>query len=324
MNLYRGGRDALKDAVQEKETAIRMVDTQLVLRNQLSVARELYVKLASIREFKRAWAEAVKVAEQKKNSSRVKFKAGLTTNTDLLEFELHQSSLKREKRKLDKEEHELMNKLRVLLGLKEDSEIILKRSFSHPPEPGEGNFKFSAAVHPEVRKLSLQADQAQAIAQSMSSKWSPEVNLFASYEEYLAADKDVPGSLPRRDFATGVRLSIPIGDNLSLQNEASAKRLEASAYELQKQQSEQQVEVAYEEYLHDMTVLHELIHDSEAQLQKAKKYLSQTSIEYERGVKNGPDVLEASRTLYNTEIENITLLFEYYLAEVGISSLTLN
>ncbi|WP_176736345.1 TolC family protein [Oligoflexus tunisiensis] len=322
VNLYRGSRDALKDTLQEKETAIRKEETQLVLRNQLSLARALFVKLASIQELKKAWSEAMRIAQEKKKSARMKFKSGVTTNTDLLEFELHESSLKREKRNLDKEEHELSNKLRILVGLADNADISLDRRFPHPPEPKEGKYKLSADAHPAVRRLALQTDQAQTIARSGVSKWAPDVNLFASYEEYLEGDKDVPGSLPRRDFSTGIRVSVPLGDNLTAQNEAFAKGLEASAYELQKQQNARQIEAVYHEHMHDMRVIHELIHSSEEQLQKARKYLKQTSDEYERGVKNGPDVLEASRTLYRTQVENIQLVFDYYLAEVGLTSLT--
>ncbi|HET9240109.1 MAG TPA: TolC family protein [Oligoflexus sp.] len=324
VNLYRGNRDALKDTLQDKETAIRSEEAQLVFRNQLGLAREIFVKLASVRELKNAWTEAVQVASAKKKSSRVKVNAGLTTNTDLLEFELHEAALKREKRNLDKEEHELSNKLRILLGLPEDANISLDRAFAHPPEPKEGDYKLAAGTHPAVRKLSLQAEQAQMIAGSSVTQWTPDVNLFASYEEFLQGTQEEPGSLPKRDFAAGIRLSIPLGDNLSVQNEASAKRLEASAYELQKQHSTQQIEAVYHEHLHDMKVLHDLIHDSDEQLQKARKYLKQTSEEYERGVRSGADVLEASRTLYRTQVENIQLVFDYYLAELALRRLTSN
>jgi outer membrane protein TolC len=322
VNLYRGRRDALKDTLQEKETAILEQETQLVLRNQLSLAREYFVKLALLQELKKAWNDAMKIAQEQKRSARTKFNAGLTTNTDLLEFELHESSLKREKRNLDKEEHQLSDKLRILLGLAETSEISLDRTFTHPPELRGGQYKLSADAHPAVRKLALQVDQAQALAGSGAGKWAPEVDLFANYEEYLQADKDVPGSLPRRDFATGIRVSIPLGDNLTIQNEAFARGLEASAYELQKQQSTRQLEATYHVYLNDMRVLHELIHSSEEQVQKARKYLKQTRTEYETGVKNGPDVLEASRTLYTTQVENIQLVLDYHLSEVGLTNLT--
>lgn len=324
VNLYRGNRDALKDTLQEKETAIRSEEAQLVLKNQLSFARELYVKLAAVRELRKAWSEAIQVAADKKKSSRVKVNAGLTTNTDLLEFELHEATLKREKRNLDKDEHELSNKLRIVLGLPDEAEIALDRAFTHPSEPKEANYRLSPETHPVVRKLTLQAEQAQTMAGSNVTRWAPEVNVFASYEEFLQKTEDEPGSLPKRDFSAGIRLSIPLGDNLTVQNEASARRLEASAFELQKQQNARQIEAVYHEHLHDMKVLHDLIHDSDEQLQKARKYLKQTSDEYERGVRSGPDVLEASRTLYRTRVENIQLIFDYYLAEVSLKSLTAN
>jgi outer membrane protein TolC len=318
VNLYRGSRDALKDSLQEKETAIRKEETQLVLRSQLSLARELFLRLASIQELKRAWADAVKITQNKKKSSKLKINAGLTTNTDLLEFELYEATLKREKRKLDKEENELSNKLRILLGLSEETEISLDKGFFQPTEPNERNYKLATEAHPAVRKLALQADQAQAISNSGVSRWTPEVDAFASYEEYLIGEKEIPGALPRRDFATGVRVSIPLGDNLTSQNEANARKLEASAYDLQKQQNARQIELVFNARLRDMKVLYELIQDSKNQLEKARKYLKQTSDEYERGIKNGPDVLEASRTLYMTQVESIQLIFEYYLAEVGL------
>ncbi len=322
VSLYRGRRDAIKDVVQAKEAAIRNEDTQLIYRSQLSFARNYFVRLASVRELKLVWVEAVKTAEQKRKSVQVKVRAGLSTNTDLLEFDLFESSLKREKRSLDKDEHEYSNKLRMALGLKDTTEIVLDKTFAHPIEPIESQYALAVNSHPAVRKLGLKADQARAAAESSSGKWSPDLSLFASYEAYLQKDGDIPGALPRRDMVTGIRLSFPMSDSLSLENESSAMRLEASAYELQKQQNEKEIEMAFHEHLHDLQILHEFIHDSDAQIKKARKYLKQVNEEYDRGIKNGSDVLEAARTLYQSQMENIQLRFDYYLAEVGISNIS--
>jgi outer membrane protein TolC len=166
------------------------------------------------------------------------------------------------------------------------------------------------------------AEQAQAGGRTLRSRWVPDVNLYASYEEYLKADQEVSRALPRRDFSTGVRLSIPLGENLAVQSESVAKGLEASAYRLQKEQTVRQLEAEYHAYRHDMAVLSDLIRSFATQMEKARKYLKQTSEEYERGVKNGPDVLEASRSLYQTQVESIQVLFDYYLVEVDLNELT--
>jgi|GEM_PF-5718259 outer membrane protein TolC len=322
LSLYSGRRDAIKEAVQEKESEIRKEQVALVSRDQLRLAQKLFVRLAAVRELGKAWADAMRVAEAKKKSTQMKLAAGLTTSTDLLEFELYETSLRRQKRTLDREEHELSNKLILLAGLDEDRAILLDRSFPPPSEPIDTRYKLATENHPLVKKFSLLAEQAQAGGRTLRSRWVPDVNLYASYEEYLKADQDVSRALPRRDFSTGVRLSIPLGENLAVQSESVAKGLEASAYRLQKEQTVRQLEAEYHAYRHDMAVLSDLIRSFATQMEKARKYLKQTSEEYERGVKNGPDVLEASRSLYQTQVESIQVLFDYYLVEVDLNELT--
>ena len=66
------------------------------------------------------------------------------------------------------------------------------------------------------------------------------------------------------------------------------------------------------------------MHDADRDVQKAQNFLRLTQSEYTRGVKNGPDLLEAFSKLYAFRKRKIELNLEYQLAKSELESLTSN
>jgi outer membrane protein TolC len=75
------------------------------------------------------------------------------------------------------------------------------------------------------------------------------------------------------------------------------------------------------ELRHELGLLHELIHDADQSLKKAEKALRLTVQEYERGLKNGPDILQASQSL--VEIKRLSTVHkrDYHLKRCELLAL---
>ena len=71
-----------------------------------------------------------------------------------------------------------------------------------------------------------------------------------------------------------------------------------------------------------MKHFHDLIHSVEERVALAGHYLSNTLNEYDRGVKNSPDVLSASQRLISFRRRLTELRRNYQIAKVDVLSLS--
>ncbi|MCM2282655.1 MAG: hypothetical protein NDI61_12500, partial [Bdellovibrionaceae bacterium] len=63
------------------------------------------------------------------------------------------------------------------------------------------------------------------------------------------------------------------------------------------------------------------IHDADRDVDRAAQFLKLTRNEYNRGVKNGPDMLGAFQKFYEFKDRRISLLREYHEAHAELTAL---
>ena len=83
-----------------------------------------------------------------------------------------------------------------------------------------------------------------------------------------------------------------------------------------------ETEAAEHEIRHDMRFLHELIHDADRDVQTAERFVKLTLTEYNRGVKNGPDLLAASERYFEFRQRRTELFRSYYEAQAELLALS--
>jgi hypothetical protein len=79
-----------------------------------------------------------------------------------------------------------------------------------------------------------------------------------------------------------------------------------------------EVKTIQEELMH----LHELIHNSEERLKVGEKYLQSTQSDYDRGVKNSPDVISAIEKVIGFRKEFLERKLAYHRARDRLVTLT--
>jgi outer membrane protein TolC len=321
INLYRGGRDRLENEIRKSNEKRSHADYAVEVNSELKEARQAYWKLVAISKIIADRKEALDRNESFIKGSRKRAGAGVATNADALQFELQKTLLSQDLKKLTLEEDLLRNQLAVAIGLDEHENLRINGDFQHPPEEltiAEQDAKDNL----EVKRLtSIQTTEGLKRDQA-SRWWLPKLDVYSKYG--VPSLDDEYGTALRQDheFSLGVILTLDLGEGLESRTDAQARSYEAIASEKRADHRLREVKAQDHELRHDLKLLHELIHDADRDIEKSEQFLKLTQSEYSRGVKNGPDLLDAVRNLYEFRERRTALYREYYETHAELAALT--
>jgi outer membrane protein len=289
-NLFRGGRDAAEEKMRAGQSDLVQANSQRAERDELATARRYYWELVFNRAMAKVLADAIDGNHKNVRSVERRIQRGLTTSTDRVEFELHGLQLEES---LHSYEHEIViieTSLAPILGYP----VGTKFETGTFPKASEVNLEAQlTGVNPDVSAANANKRIAAAQARESRVLLRPSLDLYGGYYLYTLRDRDFVDRSERDDTAAGVQLTIPIFDGFQSARIARAFSEQASAYESLAFYNEAkgiaEIERKREELKHEQ----ELIRSSERQADLVKKYLRGTLDEYDRGVKNAPDVTGA-------------------------------
>ncbi|MBL7716563.1 MAG: TolC family protein [Bdellovibrionales bacterium] len=293
LNLFRGGKDLLEERINRAQVRLADAQSKQVTSAELVNTRKLYWTLVFQREEILILKDALEQNEKNLNAANRRIQRGLTSDTDRLDFEINRDQLKEDIKSLEHEAELTQIKLRALLALSEDVEIKTLAVIPHDHDEellktkfqGEGNF------HVETVKASGEVSENQSARENRW--WTPTLDLYAGYYLYTLRDRDYLSIGQRDDRVAGIRLTFQLFDGFQAKSIASSYSIQAQAYENQAIQKRRDTEADFTLAKEEMQHMHELIHQAEKRIEQGKLYLSKTLSEYDRGVKNSPDVLGA-------------------------------
>jgi outer membrane protein TolC len=298
MNLFRGGRDQLEEQRRQESAKAAEAESHGEFAKELKEARQTYWKLVAASQLMAQREESLKRNEENLKAARRRSSTGQASSADTLQFELHQTTLKQDLKKLSLERDLMRNRLSVAIGWDEHESIEVPEQFPHPSEQSPLPEELQPEKNLEVIQLRAK-ERVESLAAARASRWwAPSLDLYANYG--IPSLKDEQSLALRRDkeWTAGVRLAVNLGDGLESRSEAGAKALEATAQERRMRHRIREAIAEDHELRHDLMLLHELIHDADQDISKAEKFLKLTEQEYARGVKNGPDLLSAFQRYY--------------------------
>jgi outer membrane protein TolC len=314
INLFRGGRDLLENRVRAAEAQGVRAESDRSRSEEMIEARRAYWALVFLREQIATLEAALRSNASHLASANRRIQRGLTTDTDRLDFEIQRSQLKEE---LESARHlgkQTQIRLRAVLGFSSDVEFDTIPMAPHEEEDA-------------LREASFQTDEFhQALAARSSAEisdyrrtqahlwWLPTVDAYAGYYRYTLRERDYLSSALRDDTALGIRLTLNI-DPVPAVSAARSASMEAEARNAIATQAlragRSQLEVAQESMKHE----HDLTHEAETRVAQGESYLAKTLSEYDRGLKNAPDVLGASQRLLGFKIRFAEIRRDYQLAK---------
>ena len=319
VNLYNGGRDQYLDKAREASWSAGSAMSDDVRRSVLARTRDLW----------NAWRhhqEAVKILQDTLNENEQHFKAaekrvraGLASEADTLEFKQYTLELEQELAREQEEVHDHARTLMAILGLSEMPSLPEVSDHEHDDTLLSENFK--ADAHPRTR--SVLADALALAANSSRSRrwWTPRVDVYGAVTHYTDRQQFFDTSAQRDDLAVGAMLTVPLFDGGEAMRETRALELSRLGAELHAAQLKRELTAEHEKAIVHVRLTHSLLHKAAQSKELAEKYLKITLGEYQRGVKNSPDVREANQQLALARLNEAQNRWDHETARANLMGL---
>lgn len=319
VNLYNGGQDRLEGQIRSALTDRRRSEATRISSDELGRARVSYWTALYERERLEILKKSLAVNTENQKAAERRIRSGVATESDRVEFEMKQVDLIREQAAAEVKMQVEMQNLAVLLGIDHEAELVLPEALSHEHEY-EIELKHSADDHAFIYKeTEIQAQVSGLEAEKRKRKLWPKLDAYATYAR--VGERELVRSLnqeDRQETALGIRLSFPFADGYEALRESAAFAKEAQAAEMTARLMRHETEAHIHNELAELKLLHDQVHDAEKNIERAEKYYRLTQSEYQRGVKNSPDVLGASEKLLETRLKRLEMVRDFQLAKAHV------
>ncbi|MBC7660780.1 MAG: TolC family protein, partial [Chitinophagaceae bacterium] len=301
-NVYRGGRDEL--ARQLSDSELKSVNLELAARIQIlkfEVQTLFYQSLAAAQK-KTLLREELASNELQRKVARKRAASGVATGADELEFDLRGQEIQSMLKTLESEEQKNLISLKNVVRIPLTDSVTVKGEF---PKIESNSSSIDVGSNPSLLKLQNNLEILAQEKTRINLAYKPEVDAFANVGKIYPTE-----TLKKIESVIGIIVSIPLYDGFQQRSAQELSRLaqERAQIDFQKVQSDiaalvQAIEVERKEI--------ELLRDiNEKRLSYAQKYLKVTAQEYDRGVKNSPDVVGALEHLFASRMRRIDLALQ--------------
>jgi outer membrane protein TolC len=301
-NLYRGGQDQL--ARQKVEAEIGSLNFSIIAqqRSLLLEARNLFYSILSTEQKRRLLMEEIKINERQRTAARGRATAGVATRADELEFQFRAEELKAEVRTLEAQRAKDAVTLNALMNRNPKDPLEIKGEF---PNPTVIDASKAIAKNPEILRLQNEIYVQSLETERINAEYRPEVNAFASLGKILPTQE-----IDRLESVVGLSVSVPIYDGNQRKSALHVVQLSKQRSELALEKQRNDTNALVESIQLERQEIDQLRILNERRLSFAEKYLRITLEEYERGVKNSPDVLGALEHVLNSKLKKIELALQ--------------
>lgn len=295
LNLYNSGRDRLEGEIRNLKARDSMMEAKITRARILVELRKALTQFAYIEEVEGILKEALSLLEASSKDARKRIDAGLTTETDLLDFKQQTIQINQDLQKLSFEKGVAQRMIATLLGHDPTEELEIHFKNSHPVHGQEDKL----STHSEKSLLVRKADVLKQVAEVESAKakrwWAPEVEVYGYALRFTQKEREYPTTQERNDYTLGIKLTLPIFDGGDSIAEARAQALLAKAQGRRLRAKKLEVERDTLDAMKRLDLVHGLIHGAEENVEVMEKYRKGIKREYGKGVKNSPDVLQATQ-----------------------------
>ena len=321
VNLYNGGRDTLEEKVRASTSRALTLDAEKDFAQELLSARKAYFDALSLAQLITIEESLLKLYEQHEKRAARKFASGLTTESDMLQFDIAKKKTAQELKKLRGHSDVVRTQLALLTGMQDHTKIEIHETVKHPAENDLKEETINVGQIAEVSAIRERGALLAMEAARQRASWYPQIDIYSSMVQFTSRDREVRPPRERQEWAIGIRLKMDLGEGWNSARDARAKGLMAAASDTRADLRTAQILSLEHELRHELDLLHELMHDADQNIEQAERALRITLDEYERGLKNGPDVLQASQSLMETKRFATLHKRDYYLKRCELLSL---
>ncbi len=294
LNLYNSGKDQLESDSRNKRAAIAQIDASISRSLIISELRKAISHHAYLTEIKQILTDAIDLNETNLKNAQKRINAGLATTTDNLDFKHQKFELSQELDNLNFELGQVGRLIATLMGKDPQEVVEVQFSNSHPEHHHDEKMKTDSKTSLFVKKAALESELAKLDQEKAKRWWAPSFDLYSYALRMTQKEREYPNPGQRNDVTFGFKISMPVFDGGEGIRESAARASLARAKESEARSRELQVEREMQDAVRKLDLAHTLIHSAEENVKIMSDYRKGILNEYSRGVKNSPDVLQAS------------------------------
>lgn len=317
VNVFRWGKDYLEERARKAEYEAAEARQQFTEAEQIAAARKLYWKLVSQHEIAGILREAIGANDVRLKAAARRVARGVTTSTDRLEFQMSGGQLREDLESIEHEAFITAIRLKAILGLPGTESISTLDAVAHDHDD-ELLKAQDATKTPAVAFLAANETAAASRASVADRAWTPALEVYGSYHLFTFRDRERPARQDRDEYALGVRISMNLWDGGESFAQASTQRLATDAHKAELGQQRIAVDAEIRAAQEEMKHAHDLIHGVEDRVEQAAKYVAHTMSEYDRGVKNSPDALNALEKRLGFRRRLVEIKLDYQVAKATL------
>ena len=321
MNIFRSGIDKIEGAKRDNQTEIARIDSVILRSQVIAELKKALSHYAYLSEIMSITNRALDQNEFNLRSAQKRINAGLASSTDLLDFKQQKIQFKQELSSLEYELGVTYRLINTLLGNSPEVEIELRFVNSHPDHSDESKLNVSgkslilqkAELHKEAVHLELEQNRRW---------WAPSLDLFGYALRFTQKEREYSPSDARNDVTFGFKFTLPIFDGGEGYRATEATKALVQAKNGEVLYQELQVQRNTVDALKKLELAHDLIHGAEENVKIMNAYRTGILSEYSKGVKNSPDVLQASQRWIEANIKNAEVKKNYQFAKAEVEYLS--
>lgn len=322
VNVYNSGRDSVLNEQREKEARVASIDGIVTKVQVKAETLRSMSQLAYLIELRDILAQANELNAKNLKAAQTRISSGLATNTDTLDFKQQEISLNQQITSLNYEIGIVKRVISVLLGLQPETEINLQFVNSHPEH--NRNFTFNPDYNNSllVKKADLLSEISFLEKKQASKWWAPSADIYAYALRFTQKEREYPSPGQRNDTGIGFRITFPIFDGGEGYRVAQSKSATARSQEAMASYRRLEVQRDISNAKNKLELAHELIHGAEDNVAVMEDYRAGILNEYKRGIKNSPDVLQASQRWIQSKTQFAEVKKNYQFARADSMYLT--
>ncbi len=320
-NLYSGGSDvssldSLKSQIETQERALATLKSKT--KNEIAKA---YYELQFILESISLKQKALDLNSQQMKIAKVKNSSGLTSNSDVLEFDLRESTLQSDLVLLNQQLDQKSRELDVILSKPNDTSLVMVKGHL---EKEELNYDRSELLtkaqknNEQILLSKLERLQIQNEKKQATSQFLPRLDFEAKYGKLASEEKSYKET---DNYTLALKVKIPLFSGLEDYKNSKSINSKIKAIDLSINQKNITIASQIDTVLAEIKALKTRLNLEEKNLERSEKYYRYTLEEYKRGIKNSPDMVGASERVLEARIRNLEYRRDLMLAKSKISTL---
>lgn len=317
-NLFRG----FKDISVSDQKNVQMKAAQLELKSEKKKIELEFIEAASdmilLHQYQTILDEEYKLTQNQKQMAAKKAAAGLTGSVDNLEFELRESEIQIEQKQIHQKHAEAHQIFLKLFGEETADSVIDKVQFSSIEKLTEVPQAFKVEDSIEFQRASLALESRQYERQEVKSEYLPSLDFTYSLGRITPSESKTSDY---NESKYAIQLTVPLFSGFETYSKSKSSLMLEAAAQKSKDQSRFNVQSEYNTLKTKISEFDFLYQMNQKKLINTQKYFDLTFAEYKRGVKNSPDLVNATERLFAEKKRKFEILKELEVLKFRIENL---